>query len=131
MREAQQALAREYGFTSWQALLDEIEVVKTRTDDLRQAIETNAVDQVCQIITEDPSILHGPNGADRATIRVPKKGGTAFGDEDTILRDVTPLGYVMHYPNDYQPGPGSGDKKLDIKPHENVIELLKSHGAPE
>jgi len=74
------------------------------------------------------------NGADltvRATVRVPKHGGPAFHDDDTVLEDVTPLGYVMHYPNDYQPGPGSGNKGLDTNPHENVVALLKAHGALE
>jgi hypothetical protein len=46
-----------------------------------------------------------------------------------IQRDVTLLAYVMNYPNDYQPGPGSGEKGLDTEPHENVIELLKAHGG--
>ena len=63
------------------------------------------------------------NGADlavRANIRVPGPEG-----ESTLLRDVTPREYAARYPNDYQPGPGSGpDKGLDTRPHRNVLELL-------
>ncbi len=67
------------------------------------------------------------NGADlsmRSTLRVP--------DCDVVLTDVTPLGYVLRYANNYHPGPGSGlKKKLDTSPHDNVVELLRRHGAPE
>ena len=55
-----------------------------------------------------------------ANIRVPGPGN-GF----TLLRDVTPLEYVAAYPNDYQPGPGSGPEKgLDSRPHRNVLDLL-------
>ena len=66
-----------------------------------------------------------------ANVRIPLKGGPAHQDDDVILEDVTPLGYVLNYPNDYQAGSESGDKNLDTRPHENVMELLKSHGATE
>jgi hypothetical protein len=60
----------------------------------------------------------------RSTLRVP--------DSDVLLEDVTPLGYALRYPKKYQPGPGSGRaKKLDAAPHENIVELLKKHSAPE
>ena len=63
------------------------------------------------------------NGADpgvRANIRVRAPNGSF-----TLLRDVTPRQYVARYPNDYQPGPGSGPQKgLDRRPHRNVLELL-------
>ena len=63
------------------------------------------------------------NGADlglAANIRVPGPG-SGF----TLLREVTPLEYLARYPNDYQPGPGSGPEKgLDNRPHRNVLELL-------
>ena len=55
-----------------------------------------------------------------ANIRVPGPGN-GF----TLLRDVTPLEYVAGYPNEYQPGPGSGPEKgLDSRPHRNVLDLL-------
>ena len=73
-------------------------------------------------------------GADlsaRATIPTPK-GGTATQGNDVVLEDVTPLGHVLNYPNDYQPGTGSGAKAgTEKEPHGNVIELLRQHGAPE
>ena len=63
------------------------------------------------------------NGADlgvTANIRVPGPEG-GF----TLLRDVTPREYAARYPNEYQPGPGSGPQKgLDTRPHGNVLELL-------
>ena len=55
-----------------------------------------------------------------ANIRVPDPGN-GF----TLLRDVTPREYAARYPNDYQPGPGSGPEKgLDSRPHRNVLDLL-------
>ena len=55
-----------------------------------------------------------------ASIRVPR-----FGEKAVLLENVSPFEYVMSYPNDYQPGPGSGpDKGLDTKPHENVLGML-------
>ena len=66
-------------------------------------------------------------GADlevRSTLHVP--------DADIVLEDVTPLGYAIRYPNEINGGPGSGKRrKLGTDPHENVVDLLKSHGAPE
>ena len=63
------------------------------------------------------------NGADlavKANIRVP---GPESGF--TPLREVTPREYAARYPNDYQPGPGSGaEKGLDNRSHRNVLELL-------
>ena len=65
-------------------------------------------------------IENGTDLAVRANIRVPGPEGVS-----TPLRDVTPRQYAARYPNDYQPGPGSGPEKgLDTSPHRNVLELL-------
>ena len=51
-------------------------------------------------------IENGTDLAVRANIRVPGPEGVS-----TPLRDVTPRQYAARYPNDYQPGPGSGPEK--------------------
>ncbi|NKB72781.1 MAG: hypothetical protein GKR89_37395 [Candidatus Latescibacteria bacterium] len=66
-------------------------------------------------------VKQGADLAVRSTLRVANK----------VLKDVTPLGYALNYPNDINGGPGSGKRRKNTDPHENVIDLLKSHGAPE
>ena len=74
-------------------------------------------------------LAHGADLSVRADLRVPKQGGQGANEGDPLLAQVTPLEYALQYPNDYQPGPGSGVKGLDREIHQNVAELLHQAGG--
>ncbi|MBT4096475.1 MAG: hypothetical protein HOM68_14315 [Gemmatimonadetes bacterium] len=78
----------------------------------------------CSFAVVQLLIEHGADLSVRATVHVP--------GADIRLHDVTPLGYALNYPNDYQPGPGSDPKAaLNAEPHGNVVEVLRQRDAPE
>lgn len=62
-------------------------------------------------------------GADvnaRATVRVPRSGLQCAQPDDPVLEQVTPLGYVLNYPN-----------SLHHRAHDDAIQLLRDRGGVE
>lgn len=56
----------------------------------------------------------------RATVRVPRGGLQGVKPDDPVLEQVTPLGYVLNYPN-----------SLHHRAHDDAIQLLRDRGGVE
>ena len=70
---------------------------------------------VLKILIENGADLNAP-----ASLRVPSAGLQSVSPDDPVLKNTTPLGYALKYPN-----------SLHHKPHQDAIDFLRQHGARE
>lgn len=71
---------------------------------------------------------HGADLSARVTVQLPNR--ETQGQDGRLLKAVTPLGYARRYPEaPYDILDAQGKKRHQA--HEQVIELLQNHGAPE
>jgi ankyrin repeat protein len=105
LADAQLALAREYGFSSWRALVAKIETDQSRSDQetqhrqFRSAINAGRLDEVRQLLQRDPELANAPIFAFGGRAVHHAKGNAAM--LDLLLAN----GADINLKSDWSPGP--------------------------
>lgn len=129
LTDAQFKIARQYGFTSWPAMKEHVESL-AEIGQLRQAIDTNDLDRVKDLMTRNPKLHHAPIGPRRgqkaltwaAECRIPS--GAPTPDRLAMAKWMIENGSDVHQDGD-APLARAALKDDRI----TMMELLVAHGA--
>jgi ankyrin repeat protein len=126
LAKAQFQLAREYGFTSWPKLKAHVESLE-EVGQLKEAIDTNDLERVQQIMSGNPALHRAPLGYNSngpLTWAAECRGGTLSAERLAIVRWMIENGSDVHQGGD---GPlmraALNDERIPM------LELLWEHGA--